>query len=96
MALEAALKAVADRKLRRLLARNKSVNCTDVKNSDAAFPCGGLDRTSAERWRRPAKILDIDETGVTVNFHTQTSKVKRFCVRKKAEEKDVDDEECDP
>ena len=44
----------------------------------------------------PAKILDIDETGVTANFQSQTFKVARYCVRKEEGEKDLDDEELDP
>ena len=46
-------------------------------------------RKSAPRRRGPAKILDIDETGVTVKFQSQSFKVARYCVRKKLEEKDV-------
>ena len=40
--------------------------------------------------------LDIDGTGVTVKFQSQTFKVALFCVRKKGGEQDAEDAELDP
>ena len=91
MAQEAALKEVANSKLRRLPARKKSFKCTDVQIGDAAIFFEATNRKIKPRWRGPERILDIDETGATVKFQSQTSKVARFCVRKKVEEKDVEE-----
>ena len=41
-------------------------------------------------------ILDIDGTGVTVKFRSQTFEVARFCVRKTAEATWVGEKEVDP
>ena len=38
-------------------------------------------------------MLDIDETGVTETFQSQTLKMSRYCVRKRLNEKDADDGE---
>ena len=46
-------------------------------------------KKSTPLWRGPALILDTDETGATVKFPSHISKVARFCVRKREEEKDV-------
>ena len=43
-----------------------------------------------------AKILDIDETGVTAKFQSQTFTVARYCVRKQMVEKDVSELEWRP
>ena len=48
------------------------------------------------RWRGAALILDIDETGVTAKFQSQTSKVAMFCVRNGTDAKDVEDAVLDP
>ena len=48
-----------------------------------------LQKKSNPRWRGPAKILDIDESGVALTFQSQTFKVARYCVRRKVEEKDL-------
>ena len=66
-----------------------SFNCTDVKIGDAALFYKGANKKSTSHYRGPAKILDIDETGATVKFQSQTFIVARHCVRKKVEEKDV-------
>ena len=49
-------------------------------------------RRSSPLWGGPAKILEIDETGVTVSFRTQTFKVARYSVRKRVNETGVTDE----
>ena len=77
MAQEAALKEVANSKLRRLLAHNKTFNCADIKVGDTALFYKAPHRKSHPRWRGPALILDIDETGVTVKYQTQSFKVAR-------------------
>ena len=72
MAQEAALKQVANSKLRRLLAHNKTSNCADIKVGDAVLCPKAPHRRSQQRWRGPALILDIDETGVMVKYQTQS------------------------
>ena len=86
MAQEAAAKGAANSKLRSLLAYNKSSKCTDVQIGDTAPFYEAIHRKSTPRWRGPAKTLDIDEPGATVEFQSQTFKVARHCVRKKDEE----------
>ena len=46
-------------------------------------------RKGAARWRGPAKILGIYETGVTAKSQSQYLYLARYCIRKKAEEKDA-------
>ena len=82
-AQEAAMKEIANSKLRRLLAYNKTFECTDIKMGDTVLFYKSPHRKSHPRWRGPAKILDIDETGVTVKFQSQSFKVALFCVRRK-------------
>ena len=87
---------MANTTLRRLLANNESSKCTDVKIVDTA-PCyKTANRESTPRWGGPAKISDIDESGVTVKCQYQTFKVARYCRRKKAEEKDAEEAEWGP
>ena len=44
---------------------------------DSAPSKKAADRNSPPRWRGPAKRLDIDETGVTADFRSQSLKVAR-------------------
>ena len=62
MAQEAALKRVANSRLRRLLARNGPFSCGDVEIGDTAPFYKGRSQGSATRWRGPDMILDIEET----------------------------------
>ena len=96
MAQEAALREIAADRLRRSLAFNKSFTCTDVKIGDNVPLYKAQGKESAPRWMGPSLILDIDETGVTAKFQSQTQKVARFCVRKKVEAGDVEDAGLDP
>ena len=41
----------------------------------------------------PAQVLEIDETGVTAHFQSQTFKVARFCVRRRVKESEVVDQD---
>ena len=60
-AQEAALKEDASSKLRRLLAYNKSCNCTDIAIGDSALFYRAPNRKSSLRRRGPAKILDMKQ-----------------------------------
>ena len=80
MAQEAAHKEIANSKLRRLLAHNQTFNCTDIKIGDSVLFYKAPHRKSHPRWRGPATILDIDETGVLVKYQSQFFKVARYCV----------------
>ena len=53
-------------------------------------------KKSAPRRMGPSLILDIDETGVTAKFQSQTFKVARFRVGAKGREQDVGGAELDP
>ena len=68
MAQEAALKKIANNRLRRLLAYNKSFSCADEKIGDTALCDKAADRRSAPRWGGPALISDIDVAGARVKF----------------------------
>ena len=65
MAYEAALKEVVNRYSRRLLAHN------NVAIGDSVLCYRKVNSKSTPRSRGPAKILDIDKTGVTAKFHSQ-------------------------
>ena len=91
MAQEAALKELANRRLRRLLASSKSVTCADVKIGEAALSCKAQSMRSAPRRRRPALILDVDGTDVTAKVRPQTCMMARFRIRKIGDEGDVKD-----
>ena len=67
-AQEATLKEVANSKLRRILAHNQTFNSSDVKVGDMVIFYKAQNRKSSPRWRGPAKVLELDETGATVNF----------------------------
>ena len=84
---QGASKEAANSKLLRLLAYKKSFKCTGVRIGDAPLFYRAMNRRGARRRRGPAKILDIDETGVPVKFQYPTFRAARYCVRKKAEEK---------
>ena len=88
-AQEAALKEIAKSKLRRLLARNKTFDCVDIKVGDLALFYKAPQKKSNPRWRSPATASDIDGSGVTLKFQSQIFKVARYCVRRKVEEKDL-------
>ena len=89
MAREAALKEVANSRLRRLLAFNKSCAGVDVKIGDAGLFYKAQNQESAP-WRGgPALNSDIHEAGVTARFQSPVLKVARFCARKRGEGKDV-------
>ena len=93
LAQEAALREFAGGRLRNFLAYSKSFKCTGVEIRNTALGYKAQNKKIAPRWRGPGLILDIDETGVTATFQSQTFKVARFCVRKKVEAKDVEDAE---
>ena len=91
MAREAALKHVANSKLRKPLAYNKSFECTGVRIEDTA-PCfPAVNRRRAPRWRGPAKISDTDDTGATVSSQSQTFMAAHCYVRKGTEERDAEE-----
>ena len=85
----AARKEIANSKLRRLLAYNKTFDCVDVKVGDSVLFYKAPQKKSNPRRRGPATILDIDESGVALKFQSQTFKVARYCVRRKLDEKDL-------
>ena len=89
MAKEAAIKEAPNNKLRGLPAHKKSRNCTNIATRNSALAYKTVNRKGAPVWRAPAKILDIDETGVAVKFQSQPFTAKRNCVRTNTEEKDV-------
>ncbi len=70
MAQEATLEEMANSKLRRLLARNRSFNPPDVKVGDPALFYKAVNCKSAPRERAPAAILDFDEPGATGGYHS--------------------------
>ena len=84
MAQEAAIAGVAYGKLHRLSARNESFSHAIGESLLSYEPAN---RKSAPRCRGQAKILEIDETGVTAKFQSQPSKAATYCVRSKDEGK---------
>ena len=53
-------------------------------------------RKSAPTWRGPAAVLDIDEKGVAADFRAKTSRVARYCARKRADSKNAGEAELVP
>ena len=72
MAQGAGPEGAANSKLRRLLARNKSFNCTDEAIGGFVLYFKTVSRRSRPHWRGLAEILDIDETGAAVKIESQT------------------------
>ena len=73
----AALRDVANIKLRRLLAYNYSFGCTDVKIFGTALCYKTAGTGSAPRRMGPSSIPDVGETRATAKFQS------RSCVRLK-------------
>ena len=80
------MKAAANGELRRLVAYNKFFKCTAVQLGDTGLFIKSANKQSVPRWRGPAEILDIDETGATVKVQLQTFEVARHRVREKVDE----------
>ena len=83
LAQEAALKEVANIRIRSPLANRKTFESTDVMIGDSALFYKASNRKSLPKWRGSACILDIGAIGVTARHHSQTFKVARYCVRKR-------------
>ena len=92
-AQEATLKEVANSKLRRLLARNKTFNCAEIDVGDMVLFYKAQSRKSAPRWRGPAKVLEIDDSEVTVSFQSQTFKVARYLLRRRMKDSEIQEGE---
>ena len=92
-AQEAMLIEVAKSKLRRFSAHNQTVNCMDVSVGDMVLFYENPNRKGLPRWKGPAKVLELDETGVTVSFESKIFKVTRFCIRRRVPEPDIIDQD---
>ena len=68
LAQEAALKEIANSKLRRILAFNNSIDSADVEVGDEVLFYKAPPRKSAPRWRGPAKVILMDDSGATLSF----------------------------
>ena len=73
---EVAPAEVANSKLRRLLVFNETASCTDGEIGHVEIEIEASNREGAPRWRGPAKIPEIDDTGVTVELQSRTSKIE--------------------
>ena len=93
---KAALTETANSEPRRLLARNHSFYCAEVKAEYSLLFSNSVSRKSAPRRRGTAAISDIDEAGVTTRFRGQTFKVARFCVCRQVAPKDAGEVEWNP
>ena len=96
LAQEAALREVGNSKLRRHLSYSETPNCADVKLGDSVLFYKAPTKQGTPKRRGPACVLDIDDTGVTVRYQSQTFKVTRYCVRRQADEKEVGSTEGPP
>ena len=83
LAQEAALEEKSKRKLRRILAFNNSFDSADAAVGNEVLHYKAPARKSGPRWRGPAKVPLMDDSGVALSFQGQTFKVARHCVRKK-------------
>ena len=84
-----ASKEVANIKLRRLLAYNESLGGADARVGYSARRYKTSNRGSTLRRRGPAKILDIDDAGVTVEFRKRAIWAARFRSRTTVDAQDV-------
>ena len=53
-----------------------------MRSREVASSYKAPNRKSAPRWRGPAKILDVGDTGATAKFQSPTFKVARYSLRK--------------
>ena len=81
MAREAALKEIANSQQRRILAPKNSFDSVGVQVGDEVLFYKAPSRKSAPRWRGPARVLLLDESGATLSFQGQTFKAARRCMR---------------
>ena len=95
MAQEAALRGVANSKLRRILAFNNSFDSADVRVGNEVLFYKAPPQKSAPRWRGPANVLQLDVCGATLSFQGQAFKVARHCVRKKVRASAEPDASCE-
>ena len=79
------LESMTISKLRRLLVRNKTFQRPKVEVCDSGIFYSQVAKKNAPKWRDPAAVLDIDNSGKAVKFQSQTFKVGRFCFRKRQE-----------
>ena len=83
MAQEATLKKMANTKPRRISERNRASGRADTAFGDSAIIYEWISRKSPLRRCGPASFLELEETGVTVRFRSQTFKIARCCVCKR-------------
>ena len=81
MAQGAMLKGMANSKLRRILDRDQSFECTGIRVGDSAIFYEQISRKSTPEWRGPAIVSDIDENSVTAKFQSRTVENSRYSVR---------------
>ena len=96
MAEEAALKEAANSKLKRHLAYNKTFNCADAENGDAILFNKAPNWKCRPKWGGPARVLEIDETGETAQYQSQTFEVAQNCARTRVDGKDMGDRKGPP
>ena len=77
MAREAASEGIAEKKMRRLIARNTSLDCADVKAGGSVSFHQLVARKTVPKWRAPAAKSDIDGTGNAAKFQRRAFKVSR-------------------
>ena len=87
--------AAFNSKLRRILAFNNSFDSVGVRVGDGVLFHKAPSRKSAPRWRGPARVLPLDESGAALSFQGQTFKVARHCVRKKVRASVESEASCD-
>ena len=68
MMAEAAMKEVANSKLRRLLTHYNSFNRMDAQVSDPGLFSKAPSRRGSPRWRARATILGVGDTGVAAKY----------------------------
>ena len=77
------LEGVSDSKWRRIAGRGQTFGGADVTIGDSTIPCKQMSIESTPKWRAPAVIFGIGETGAAAKFQSQTSKIARYCARER-------------
>ena len=81
---KAILEETDNGKMRRIMERNQTFNIAGFAIGDSALFYKQISRKGTQKWRGPATILGIDETRVAMKFQSQTFRIARNCVRKRA------------
>ena len=74
---------------KRKTANYDAFNCAGVEIGASVLFFKALNRKSQPKWSGPQCILEIDGTGATAQYQSQTFKVAKYCARREVDEKEA-------